>query len=204
MYEIGVGGGMSWAYGDLNRTSLMYDPEGAAQLAFRYNFNLRWAMAIDMTHARLKGDSRDFDNAFPDGRLYSFSRRYTQVAFRPEFSYWNYGWGADYREKHRLAPFLTMGIGFGWASGESSGDDRTAYMLSVPIGAGLKWKMAPRWDMQLTCLWSKVLGDQMDGIVDPYQTGSKVPMNTDWTGSAVMSITFSFGERCLECHNQNE
>ena len=41
-------------------------------------------------------------------------------------------------------------------------------------------------------------------MTDPYSMGTKVPANTDWIGSLMLSITFSFKERCLQCHNQNE
>ena len=204
MYEVGAGAGMSWAYGDINRSSALYDPSFASELVFRYNLNLRWSMALDFAVNRLKGNSEDFDNVFPGGGQWSFNRHYYQFGIRPEFSFWNYGWGADYREKRRLAPFLTAGLGFGWANGSSSADDKSASMLAVPLGLGLKWKMAPRWDLQLTCLWTKTFGDAIDGINDPYQTGTKAPMNTDWVGSIMMSITFCFKERCLECHNQDQ
>lgn len=204
MYEIGAGIGSSWTYGDINRSSVLYNPAFASEIQFRYNLNLRWAVAMDLSLNRLKGDSKDFDNVFPQGAQWSFDRRYYQFDFRPEFTFWNYGWGSDYREKHRIAPFLTAGLGFGWANGESSADNRSTTMISIPLGAGIKWKMAPRWDLQLTGTWSKIFGDAVDGINDPYQMGTTAPTNTDWIGSIMMSVTFCFKERCLECHNQNE
>ncbi len=203
MYEIGAGLGSCWTYGDINRSSIIYDPSVASELLFRYNVNLRWAMALDLSYNRLKGDSKDFDNIFPQNAHWSFNRRYYQFGIRPEFTFWNYGWGSDYREKHRIAPFMTAGLGFGWTNGSSSADDRSTTSLSIPLGIGIKWKMAPRWDLQLTGLWTKVFGDNIDGISDPYQIGTTTPMNTDWVGSIMMSVTFSFKERCMECHNQN-
>lgn len=204
MYEIGPGFGASWAYGDVNRSSALYDPQVAYEVLFRYNTNLRWAFALDFSANGLSADSKDFDNVIPGGGQWSFDRRYWQLGIRPEFNFWNYGWGSDYREKHRLAPFLTAGIGFGWATGESSGNDRTSATLAIPIGLGMKWKMAPRWDMLLTCLWTKTLADGIDGITDPLEMGTTAPVNTDWIGSVMLSVTFSFKERCEKCHNQNE
>lgn len=202
MYEIGVGGGLGWYYGDVNHSQMAYNPSVSLEAVFRYNVNLRWAMTIDLSTQSMKGDSKDTQNLFPDGTQ-SFDRQYTQLAFRPEFTFWNYGWGSDYREKHRLAPFLTAGLGFGFANGNSTGRDKNTTILTVPLGLGLKWKMAPRWDMQFTSLWAKSFSDEADGISDPYHVGTTAPMNTDWICSTNLSITFSFGERCLECHNQN-
>lgn len=207
MYEIGGGIGTSWGYGDINRSSALYDPSLAADLLFRYNINLRWALAVDASTNGLKGDSKDFENAFPNSTQWSFDRRYWQLGIRPEFSFWNYGWGNDYREKHRVAPFLTAGLGVGISTGDTQqdalvdSDANTAF--SIPLGLGVKWKMAPRWDLQCTALWTKSFGDKVDGIADPYNVGTIAPVNTDWIGSIYVSVTFCFKERCLECKNQN-
>lgn len=210
MYEIGAGAGTSWAYGDINRSNVIYDPGFAFDLLWRYNLNLRWALAMDLSADALKGDSRDFGNSFPGNAEPAFDVKLWQLAFRPEFTFWNYGLGSDYREKHRLAPFLTMGVGFGLATNVKDTDDttadngkRTVAALTVPIGLGLKWKIAPRWNAQLTCLFEKTFSDDLDGISDPYNTGTTVPMNTDWVGTLKLSLTFDFKERCIECHNQN-
>jgi len=210
MYEIGPGLGASWVYGDINRSAILYNPALAADFLFRYNVNLRWAISLDFASLGLKGDSRDFDNVMPGDGPWSFDRRYWRFGIRPEFSFWNYGWGADYREKHRVAPFLTAGVEFGWSGGDVEApasaevSNRSNAVVSLPVGLGLKWKVAPRWDVQMTCLWSKCLNDEADGISDPYATRTHAPQNTDWIGSLMMHVTFSFGERCLECHNQNE
>lgn len=215
MYEVGGGIGSSWGYGDANRSQLLYNPKFAYDLIWRYNVNLRWALAVDVSADMLSGDTRDFDNKFPNNVYYDYDTHLWQLAFRPEFTFWNYGLGSDYREKHRLAPFLTLGLGFGMAHIKSNIDvipskgyplsklDQTKAALTVPIGLGLKWKIAPRLNAQLTCMFSKIFSDELDGIDDPYHTGTTVPMNTDWTGTLKLSITFDFKERCIECHNQD-
>ena len=207
MYEVGGGLGAAWTYGDVNRSSALYDAAFAGELTFRYNLNLRWSFAADLSLNGLKGDSRDFDNAFAGGTEWDFDRHLVQLAVRPEFAFWNYGWGGDYREKRRLAPFLTAGLGLSVSAGTTRQDgqesDKTYAALTIPVGLGLKWKMAPRWDLQLTALWTKAFSDKLDGIGDPYCMGTSSPAGTDWIGSVMMSVTFCFKERCLECHNQN-
>jgi len=180
-YEIGAGGGINWYYGDGNRSKAFSDQALAVDLLLRYNADLRWAYAIDLS-------SQGLGNA-----------RYWQLAFRPEFAFWNYGLGSDYREKHRIAPFLTIGIGFGCTSGL----EENAVTCTIPLGVGIKWKMAPRWNAQLTAQFSKSFNDRLDGIEDPYKVGTTTPMNTDWIGSIILSITFDFKERCIECRNQD-
>lgn len=180
LYEIGVGAGSAWGYGDGNHGETLGKQALQLDALFRYNVNLRWALAFDGS-----------TNQVFDDRLWS-------MAFRPEFSFWNFGWGSDYREKHHVAPFLTAGIGLGGTTGSHSD-----FSCMVPLGLGLKWKIAPRWSAQATALFSKYFSDRTDGIYDPQQVGTRPPMNTDWVGSITLSLTFDFKERCIECKNQN-
>jgi hypothetical protein len=167
----------------------------------------------------MKGDSRDFDNHYPDGGNYQFDTRLWQLSFRPEFSFRNFGWGNDFREKQRLVPFVTIGLGLGVTSGKSymfhSSEfgtelDRTTidrggnFVFSIPLGGGFKWKVAPRWNVQTTCLFTKTFTDKTDGIVDPLSIKSGALKNTDWLGSLGIGISYSFGERCVTCNTDRQ
>lgn len=198
MFEVGLGGGFSWAYGDINKNKAIYNPAMAGNLLVRYNANPRWSFVADVSTYGIKGDSKDFDNAFPNDSHYKFDNRVWQLSFRPEFHFWNYGWANDYREKKHLAPFLTAGIGGGY----SNGDGQTGVLLCLPIGGGAKWKMTPRLNAQLTCLFTRTFGDKADGLRDPYNVGSNAFANSDWIGSIVLSITFDFKERCFDCNKE--
>lgn len=197
LYELGAGVGMSVAYGDVNKTKPLYDAAMAMDIVFRYNHNLRWAFVADVGSYGLKGDSHDFGNSYPGGASYVFDRRLWHLGLRPEFNFWNYGWGNDFREKKRLVPFVTMGVGAGFASG----DGDTAWAITVPLGAGMKWKMARRWNVQLTCLFTKTFSDKVDGVDDPMGIESDALKNTDWVGSLTVGITYDFGTRCTTCNN---
>jgi hypothetical protein len=215
LYELGVAGGMSVAYGDINKSKVLYNPAFVGALQFRYNHNLRWAFAAEFGSYGLKGDSRDFDNHYPNGVDYQFDTRLWQLSFRPEFSFRNFGWGNDFREKQRLVPFVTAGVGLGVTSGNSymlqttettgdvlmtSTDNGGNFAFSIPLGAGFKWKVAPRWNVQATCLFTKTFSDKTDGVVDPMGIKSGALKNTDWVGSLTLGISYSFGERCVTCN----
>lgn len=198
MFEIGAGCGMSWTYGSINKSKALYNPSTAADLLLRYNPNPRWSFVGDISTCGIQGDSRDFDNALPNDRHLAFDNRIWQIAIRPEFHFWNYGWANDYREKKHMVPFITAGI----AGGFSSGDGQTGPVFSIPVGAGAKWKTSPRTNIQLTCLFARTFGDKADGIKDPYGMGSSPIANSDWIGSLVLSITFDFKERCFDCNKE--
>lgn len=199
MFEIGAGLGSSWSYNDVNRTKLISQPTFASSLLFRYNANPRWALVAEVASMGVKGDSRKHDNAFFDGSQKTFDNRLWQVAFRPEFHFQNYGWTNDYREKKRIVPFLTAGIGYGY----STGDGHTGSTFDMPFGLGAKWKLSQRLNAQLTCLFTRTFGDVVDGIKDPYNMNSSCISNSDWVGSLVLSLTFDFKERCVQCLNKD-
>ena len=199
LYELGAGVGASVAYGDINKSRPLYNPTLAADIVFRYNYSLRWSFVADLASYGLRGDSRDFGNVYPDGAQPSIDSRYWQLALRPEFNFRNYGWGNDFREKSRLVPFLTMGLGVGVAD---SGD-KNAFAVSLPLGAGMKWKAAPRVNVQLTCLFTKTFSDNTDGLKDPFGIESKALKNTDWVGALMLGVTFEWGTRCIKCNNHD-
>ena len=198
LYEIGGGLGASWGYGDVNASKAVYSPSLSYSLIYRYNLNLRWALTAELHSSGLKGDTRDFDAAFPGGD-YEFSRRYWQLQLRPEVHFWNYGLGSDYREKKRYTPFLTAGLSAGLVNG---GDDGSSFALGIPFGAGYKFKMAKRWNSQVTLLFTKTFSDKLDGRVDPEGIATSSLIDNDWMASIQLSVTFDFKERCIECHNQ--
>ena len=198
LYEIGGGVGTSWGYGDVNTSSAVYSPSLSFSLLYRYNLNLRWALAAELQSAGLRGDTRDFDYVLP-GSGYDFSLRYWQLAVRPEVHFWNYGWGSDYREKKRYTPFLTAGLSMGMVSGL---DDDTEFAVGIPLGAGYKFKINPRWNAQVTALFTKTFSDKLDGMADPEGIKTSGLVGNDWLASLTLSITFDFREKCIECHNQ--
>lgn len=198
LYEIGGGVGTSWGYGDVNATKAVYSPSSAFSLLYRYNINLRWALAAELQSAGLTGDSRDFGYALPGGD-HDFSLRFWQLGIRPEIHFWNYGWGSDYREKKRYTPFMTLGISGGVVTGL---DDESEFTLGIPMGLGYKFKAAKRWNAQLTALFTKTFSDWLDGKADPEGITTSNLVGNDWMASITLSVTFDFKERCIECHNQ--
>jgi len=198
MYEIGGGAGASWGYGDVNASSAIYSPSLSFDILYRYNINLRWALAVEYLNSGLRGDTRDFDYAFPDGP-YDYNIRYQQLALRPEIHFWNYGWGSDYREKKRYTPFLTAGFSAGVVTGDNQDAD---FVVGIPMGLGYKLKLAKRWNAQITALFTKTFSDMLDGKADPEGIKTSALMGNDWSAAIHLSITFDFKERCVECHNQ--
>lgn len=181
MYEVGATAGISWGYGETNASHAIYSPKASYSLLGRYNINLRWALAAELA-----------GNGIAD-------RHYWQVAIQPEFHFWNYGLGMDYREKKRYTPYLTAGF----TGGIVTGKGKNEFCWGIPIGAGFKVKIKPRLNAQISALFTKTFSDTLDGIADPEGIKTSSLMGNDWLAAIRIGITFDFKERCLECKNQN-
>lgn len=198
LYEIGGGIGSSWSYGDVNKSGAVYSPSVSFNVLYRYNLNLRWALAAELQSNGLSGDTRDFYYATPNNEPHSFNHRCWQLAVRPEIHFWNYGLGDDYREKRRYTPFLTAGLSAGIVDGANGSE----FLWGIPLGIGYKLKIAKRWNAQLTGLFTKTFSDQLDAWQDPEGIQTTSLVGNDWMASITLSVTFDFKERCIECHNQ--
>ncbi len=173
-FDLGAGIGMSGYLGDANESSLFSHPGLAADISMRYLLNTRFALRAIAGLASLSGSTADMDNVLPDGAVYDFRSSLYDLQVRGEFNFFSYGIGESYKKLSRITPYLALGLGVSMASCE--GKNFTAM--------------------------TKVLGDHADGpdLSDLYLIKSSFIKNTDWYSTLRLSLTYEFGERCVECH----
>ena len=77
--------------------------------------------------------------------------------------------------------------------------------FDASLGAGVKYKIAPRWNISLEFAMHKTLGDSFDGkaLADPYHIESSVLKNTDWFSTTLFSITYELGRKKEIYNNYN-
>lgn len=197
LYEAGVSLGIGSAYGDINQQRLLYDPKPAVTITYRYNPNLRWSFSGELLTTGLGGDSKDFKQVFPNQEHLFFSRQCWQLGGNAEFNFFNYGIGYAYRNTRRFTPFLSAGV----AAGMVTGDGRTDFACSLPLGGGVRYKPAPRWNALVKFVFAKMLTDAADGVQDPYEIESSFWKNTDWYSVLTIGVTYEFGRRKRKCNN---
>ena len=98
----------------------------------------------------------------------------------------------------RWSPYLTLGVGVCL----SSSDGSTAFAPTIPMGAGVKFKVSERINLNAEFLMIKVLGDHIDGpdLSDLTQIKSSFLKNNDWYSRISIGISYEFGRRCETCH----
>lgn len=197
-YEIGVEAGISSYWGDANHNLLIYRPGFTGGAIFRYVIDYRWSIRANLSAAMLSGNSADNENVFPGGETYTFNTTLIDAGCRAEFNFFNYGIGYAYRSTSRISPYITAGIAFSVGFPQ----DGNFFAVNIPLGLGVKYKVAERWNLGLEFAMHKMLNDRVDSqdLKDPYKIESSFLKNTDWFSSLVFTITYDFGFKTLPCN----
>ncbi len=197
-FDIGVSIGMSGYLGDANESNLFRHPGLSANAGMRYLFDNRWALKGQLGLSTLSGNTADFSNALPQGHRYSFSSTVTDLSLRAECNFFAYGTGRSYLNLKRWTPYITLGAGATISS--SSGANHVAF--SLPMGVGVRFRIAPRLNLNAEFSMTKVFGDKVDGdrLTDLYMIKSSFLKNTDWYSGLTVGISYEFGARCETCN----
>ena len=199
--EIGGGAGVMTYQGDFNGNLLKgMQPMGALTAKYRMNPRMAWAANVGV--GKLKGSSANVETWYPDLRNnpIEFSTTMTYFDLRYEYNFWAYGTGQEYHGARPFTPFITLGAGLAFAKPNES---VTAFQL--PIGLGVKYKLANR--LNLTAEWMMHFSgsDRLDGIKDPYGIESSgMFKNTDCYSTLQLTLTYDFWAKCKTCNNDRD
>lgn len=197
-YDFGVGLGMSGYLGDANESNLFKHPGFAAHINARYLFDSRWAIKAQIGMSTLSGNTADFDNVLPFGENYSFKSTVADLSVRGECNFFAFGIGETYKRLRRWTPYITAGLGASMAM--TDGNNYVAF--SIPLGAGVRYKLSRRVNLHAEFTMTKVFGDHVDSkeLSDLYKIKSSFLKNTDWYSNLTIGISYEFGPRCATCN----
>lgn len=197
-FEIGAGVGMTGYLGDANTANLLKNPSWDAEILFRYIMTPRLAFKTNFFVGGLRGNSAQMTNVFPDAATFKFSTTFYELSELFEFNFFNYGMGETYRKLKRITPYITAGLGLtAWSVGGKGGA-----AFTIPMGVGVKYKPALRWNLGLEFLMKKTFTDRLDGpqLKDPIGIKSGFMKNTDWYSTLTFTVTYEFSQRCAVCN----
>ncbi len=205
--EIGAGAGLAAYVGDLNGSIVKgMQPFGAAVL--RYKLNPRMAWSMQLGYGQLKGEETIYA-AHPEGETGQVDTWSEHIRFktplvdwhvRYEYNFWPFGTGKEYYGARPLTPFIALGFGLAFTKTGSQ-----AVGAQLPIGLGVKAKIADRVNLTAEWLMHFTGTDKIDGTPDPYGIKSTgLFKNTDGYGLLQLSLTYDFWEKCKTCHNDND
>lgn len=153
------------------------------------------AVKANLLTASISGNSASEQNVYPGGETYAFKSQLYDLGAQFEFNFLNYGIGSKYLKLKRITPYVTLGAGVTMAKG-----DGDCFTMNVPMGVGVKYKIAERWNLGLEFTMRLSLSDKIDGLKDLNGISSGFGKNTDWYSFTMISVTYEFSKRCRTCH----
>lgn len=195
--EIGAGVGLVNYLGDYNG-SLVKDLQPMGSLLAKYRLNPRMSWALNVSYGTLKGALGDVETWYPEEQQLpaTFSNGLIDACVRFEYNFWAYGTGREYRGARRVAPFVTLGLGITHAN---------AFAANLPIGAGVKYKIGERLNLNAEWVMHFTGSDRLDGVADPYGISSSgLFKNTDCYSALQVSLTYDIWAKCKTCNNDRD
>lgn len=200
--EIGGGVGLMAYEGDFNG-SILHNMQPSASLMLRRVINPYMDLRLAASYGKLKGSSKDIKTYLPQYQdtQYDFSTTLVDLSATYEYNFWPYGTGNDYRGAQRITPFIFAGIGTTYASTPTG----NVFTANLPLGLGVKYKVAQRLNLGIEWAIHFSLNDKLDGIADPYGIQSTgMFKNTDCFSALQLTLTYSFMPKCRTCHNDDD
>lgn len=212
--EVGPLVGISWYNGDLNPSKQLYNVQPAVGGIIRYVVNNRIAFRGGLTLAGISGSYPQPDIYFPESspNRYRFNRELLDITTMLEINFFSFD-HPNIKES-LFTPYLTLGVGsvFYKRYTEDNGnhDEKPTFVLSLPFGAGVKWK-ATEW-MNLGAEWTlrKVFADDLDLVGHQQPVDGSNPFgfsdtafthNNDWYSVVGVYATFTLFSRRDKCRD---
>ncbi|MDE6575592.1 MAG: porin family protein [Muribaculaceae bacterium] len=197
-FDLGASLGMSGYIGEANSANIFAHPGFAADIAFRYIGDVRWAIRANLSTLSLSGTTEGMTNVLPEHASYTFKSQIYELGARGEFNFFPYGIGETYKRLRRWTPYLTVGLG---ASLASTGG-KTYVAPVIPMGLGLKFKINERLNLMAEFTMTKAFNDHFDSpeLANLNQIKTDFYKNTDWYSRLTVGISYEFGKRCETCH----
>ena len=202
-YRAEIGGGVGFVNyeGDYNG-KLLKSPQPMATILVRKLFNPYTGFRFAISGGKLKGSSKDVETYYPStaSEPYDFSNTLVDGNLTFEYNFWPYGTGRDYRGAKRFTPFMFIGLGATYVKA----NDKNVFTGNLPVGIGIKYKLADRMNLGVEWGVHFSLSDELDGSKDPYLIKSTgMFKNTDCYSVLRATLTYSFMAKCKTCHNND-
>ena len=214
-YKMEFGGSLGLVnyLGDYN-SSILGAQQPMASLLVRRVINPYMTLRADLSYGKLAADFKSPNNYYPFGPEHNlgtseeagdlgtpataFSSNLIDLSMVYEYNFWAYGTGRDYFRAKRLAPYIFLGLGLTYAKPDNA---NSAFTAHLPLGAGVKYKIADRLNLGLEWRVHFSMSDRLDGVVDPYGIPSQGSFkNADGYSMLKLTLTYSMLAKCSTCN----
>jgi len=181
--EFGLEGGCGYYMGDA--ASLPFQNVREAYGAnFRYRFDQRWALQVKGLAHRIAGNYLD-----EMSKSDKWENQLINLDVDAEFNFFRFGAKSYDRRVKPITPYLLCGVGV------CLHDRGNQVAFYIPFGVGVKWKFAPRFNLQL--MWQNNIFftdklEAVDELNNPHDMNGSNPLNFDQTSTITLGLTVEF------------
>ncbi len=208
--ELGACLGTDFYLGDVSSKPFKH-PGAIGGVVARRVFNPRMVLKGNLAVGHISGSSDGFfiptdaTDKSPAGGVpttVSFSRNLVDFGAQFEFNFWGYGEGGGYKQHSRITPYAVAGAGFTLAT--KGGTD---FAFNVPLGAGVKYKIAHRLNVGAEWTVRFTTSDKLDApntapqLNQPYNIQSSGFKNKDCYSCLMFFITYDLCPKYRKCNN---
>jgi hypothetical protein len=207
-WEMGLSLGISPYLGDINKR-IVYVPSQSgfgAQLHAKYNFKPSFALRAAAAYMTMKGDDKNFST--PDWRSlrgFAFTNTLIEGSLCLEYDLLAKKRERNNKTDAKFSPYLVLGGAIAFHDPKPTFNEpnvvATAVLISedkaaigkmtsfaIPVGAGLRYALNPKWSLGLEVTSRISTSDYLDGI-----SKSGNPSKNDWYAFSSLSIIHKFG-----------
>ncbi|MCF0189293.1 MAG: outer membrane beta-barrel protein [Bacteroidaceae bacterium] len=211
-YRWEIGGGPALVFPITDGVSFMQSVNLGGGLVARRNFNPRMGLRMNLSLLHASGNTRstfipvDPGSGTPEGGVYasrSWSRNMLEMGCVGELNFWGYGEGPRYKGNKRLTPYILLGVGVMMALG----GEKTDVALALPIGLGVKYKVAKRLNLGFEWRFTFTTTDRLEedggkpSLADPYGVKSEGLKNKDQYSTMMVTLTYDISPKYRKCNN---
>ena len=195
--EIGIAGGGAFYLGDANK-SIFKNTQAAYGGLFRYRFNQRIAGRIEFSATNVSVpdalDPKDSHVTVP------VDNAVKTVDINLEFNFYDLAHNPFKYNTTRFSPYIFAGYTKSYFQYNQVGRVKDG----INFGVGVKYKLAPRWNLNAQWANKLMISDQIEGLgtyADPFGLNGTNIFNNDFLSTFSVGITFDFWERVCACRS---
>ena len=214
-HEIGVWGGITNYFGDLNtKTSFKFVRPGAG-VFYRYNIKYRGAWRTSVNWGTAEFSDAGTKTAWNLQRNLSFRSQIFDISSVIEFNFFKYDKGS---KKHWYTPFIGTGIAMFFFNPQAQYNGRWYYLqplgtegqndpsysgvkkyrlfnFAIPIVGGFKFSFKRNWNIAIEAGVRKTFTDYLDDVSGKYPSYASLPGGSAGLAGALSDRSGEVGEK---------
>lgn len=207
-HEIGIWGGLTHSFGDINSSLNSFQfYNGGGGIFYKYNFNPRLGWNSGINVGSTEGYDYISDDVFQQTRNLDFRTTIIDVSTRIDFNFFSFD---RTKPKEWFTPYVFLGVnGYyfnpqglyqgNWEdlkplgtegqniAGLEGGQSYQRVQIGVPLGGGFKFALGQNWALGFEANWHKLFTDYLDDVSTRYVDPSILALGPDGDMAVAMA-----------------